>query len=80
MISKAAASGAVSGMLFIQPESTLGQQLQALFGSTGTPAIIAVDKRAQSADHTGDGNTLVALHQAGDGAGRCQPVDSCCGT
>jgi len=48
-------SGALNGLLFVQPESTLSQQLQTLFNSTGTPVIVAVDdKRAQSADHTGD--------------------------
>ena len=52
-------SRAVNGLLFVQPESTLGQQLQELFGSTGTPVLVAVDKRAQFADHTGDGLATV---------------------
>lgn len=53
-------SPAVTGLLFVQPESTLSQQLQTLFGSTGTPAIVAVtDRRVQSADHTGDGLATV---------------------
>jgi hypothetical protein len=48
-------AGAVNGLLFAQPESTLAAQLQTLFGSTGTPAIVAVkDSKVQSADHTGD--------------------------
>ena len=48
-------AGALNGLLFVQPESTLSQQLQTLFGSTGTPVVVAVeDKRAQSADHSGD--------------------------
>lgn len=53
-------SVAVSGLLFARPESTLSQQLQTLFGSTGTPALVAVtDRRVQSADHTGDGLATV---------------------
>jgi hypothetical protein len=53
-------SAAVNGLLFAQPESTLSQQLQALFNSTGTPAIVAVkDANVQSADHTGDGLATV---------------------
>ena len=31
------------GLLFVQPESTLSQQLQTLFNSTGTPVIVARD-------------------------------------
>src|SRR6185295_13279073 len=47
-------SSAVSGLTFVQPESTLGGQLQQLFGNTGTPVIVATgDKRVESADHTG---------------------------
>ena len=47
--------GAVNGLVFAQPESTFTQQLQALFSSTGTPAIVAVkDTKVESADHTGD--------------------------
>lgn len=53
------AAGAVSGLLFVQPESTLAARLQSLFGSTGTPVIVAVDRRAESADHTGDGLATV---------------------
>lgn len=52
-------SGAANGLLFVQPESTLSQQLQELFGSTGTPVLVGVDRRAQSADHTGDGLATV---------------------
>ena len=53
-------AAAVNGLLFVQPESTLAQQLQTLFGSTGTPAIVAAtDRHAQSADHTGDGLATV---------------------
>jgi hypothetical protein len=48
-------SAAVSGLLFAAPESTLAERLQTLFGTAGTPAIVAVqDGNAQSADHTGD--------------------------
>lgn len=48
-------SGAVNGLLFAQPESALSVQLQTLFASTGTPAIVAAkDTTVQSADHTGD--------------------------
>jgi hypothetical protein len=56
-----ALSGAVSGLLFVSPESTLSQQLQTLFGSTGTPALVAVTdgRSVQSADHTGDGLATV---------------------
>jgi hypothetical protein len=51
---------AVNALLFVQPESTLAQQLQTLFGSSGTPAIVAVsDRRVQSADHTLDGLATV---------------------
>lgn len=53
-------SSALPGLLFVQPESTLSQQLQALFSSNGTPVLVAVDdKRAQFADHTGDGLATV---------------------
>lgn len=53
-------SGALNGLLFVQPESTLSQQLQALFSATGTPVVVAVEeKKAQSADHTGDGLATV---------------------
>ena len=55
-----ALSGAVSGLLFVTPETTLSQQLQTLFGSTGTPALVVADTRGvQSADHTGDGLATV---------------------
>lgn len=48
-------STAVDGMLFIQPESSLSQQLQTLFNSTGTPVLIGVAQSpAQIADHNGD--------------------------
>ena len=50
---------APSGLVFVQPETILAQRLQALFGSTGTPVIIATDRRAQSADHTADGLATV---------------------
>jgi hypothetical protein len=53
-------SSAVSGLLFVQPESTLAQQLQALFNMAGTPVITAAEDRGlQSADHTGDGLATV---------------------
>lgn len=62
-IDEAAVKGlaaAVNGLLFAQPESTLSEQLQTLFSTTGTPVIIAVkDKTAQSADHTADGLATV---------------------
>jgi hypothetical protein len=45
---------APGGAIFVQPESTLAEALRSLFGSTGTPAIVATDRRAQSADHTTD--------------------------
>ena len=48
-------SGAVGGLLFVQPETTLAQQLQTLYGVTGTPVIVATnDRKVESADHTGD--------------------------
>lgn len=51
---------ALNGLLFVQPDSTLSQELQALFSSTGTPVIVAVDdRRLQSADHTADGLATV---------------------
>lgn len=50
----------VSGLLFVQPESTITQRLQTLFTSTGTPAIVAVkDKKVDSADHVADGLATV---------------------
>jgi hypothetical protein len=51
----------VSGLLFVQPQSTLAQQLQTLFGTTGTPAIVAVTegRSVELADHTGDGLATV---------------------
>jgi len=54
-------STAVGGLLFVQPESTLAQQLQTLFGTTGTPAIVAVTegREVELADHTGDGLATV---------------------
>jgi hypothetical protein len=53
-------SSAVSGLLFVQPESTLSQQLQQLFNVTGTPVLVAAaDRRVASADHTGDGLATV---------------------
>ena len=54
-------STAVSGLLFVQPESTLAQQLQTLFGTTGIPAIVAVTegRSVELADHTGDGLATV---------------------
>ena len=54
-------STAVSGLLFVQPQSTLAQQLQTLFGTTGTPAIVAVTegRSVELADHTGDGLATV---------------------
>jgi hypothetical protein len=53
-------SSAVGGLVFVQPESTLREQLQTLFGSTGTPVIVAAtDRRVVSADHTGDGLATV---------------------
>lgn len=53
-------SQAVSGLVFVQPESTLSTQLQQLFGVTGIPVIVAAnDGSAASADHTGDGLATV---------------------
>lgn len=48
-------SNAVDGLLFVRPESTLGQRLQTLFATTGTPVLYAVAPRsARFADHTDD--------------------------
>lgn len=47
-------SPAVNGLLFAQPESRLAAHLQALFGSTGVPALVFAERRALLADHTGD--------------------------
>ena len=48
-------AGAVDGLMFVQPESTLAEQLQTLFTSTGTPVLAAVlANNVQFADHTGD--------------------------
>jgi len=53
-------SSAVSGLRFAQAESTLSQQLQQLFGESGTPVIVAThDKRVDLADHTADGLATV---------------------
>ncbi len=53
-------SEAVTGLLFAQPESTLAQQLRTLFGTEGTPVLVAAtDRQVQSADHTGDGLATV---------------------
>jgi hypothetical protein len=54
-----AAAGAVDGLLFVQPEATLAEQLQTLFGQTGTPVLVATERQVQSADHTGDGLATV---------------------
>jgi hypothetical protein len=46
---------ALNGLLFVQPETALAQQLQALFNSQGTPVIVdATDGRVLKSDHTGD--------------------------
>jgi hypothetical protein len=48
-------SSALGGLLFVQPESTLAQQLQNIFGSTGTPVLTGLkESRFETADHTGD--------------------------
>ena len=53
-------SGALNGLLFVQPESTISEQLQTLFSATGTPVLVGVEeRRAQAADHTGDGLATV---------------------
>jgi hypothetical protein len=52
-------SGAVSGLVFVQPEGTLAQQLQTLFASNGTPVLVATDRRVVAADHTADGLATV---------------------
>lgn len=52
--------GAVSGLLFVQPESTMSQQLKTLFNSSGTPVVVGVkEATVQSADHVGDGLATV---------------------
>ncbi len=49
------AASAVGGLRFAQPEAALRQQLQALFGTTATPVLVAVDERRfEFADHTAD--------------------------
>jgi len=52
-------STALNGLLFVQPESTMAQALQTLFASTATPVLVAVDRKAQGADHTADGLATV---------------------
>jgi hypothetical protein len=48
-------AGALTGLLFAQPEAALAARLQALFNNTGTPAIVAVkETKLDAADHTGD--------------------------
>lgn len=44
----------LSGLLFVQPESRLAQQLQIIFDSNATPALVLTDRRPLLADHTGD--------------------------
>lgn len=51
--------GNVNGLLFARPEGTLAGELQTLFGSDGSPAIVATDKKVQAADHTTDGLATV---------------------
>jgi len=51
---------AVSGLLFAQPESTMTEALQTLFGTSGTPALVAVtDRQVLTADHVLDGLATV---------------------
>lgn len=51
---------ALDGMLFLQPEAALRQQLQTLFATTGTPALVGVGSRsALLDDHTADGLATV---------------------
>lgn len=46
---------AVNGLLFVHPESAASQQLQTIFNSDGTPALVAVyDRKVDFADHNGD--------------------------
>jgi hypothetical protein len=52
-------SSAIDGLLFAQPDSTIQQQLQAMFEVDGTPAVIGVQKSSQFADHTADGLATV---------------------
>ena len=52
-------AAAPSGLTFAQPDVTLADQLRTIFGSTGTPVLIATDRKAQSADHTTDGLATV---------------------
>ena len=47
-------AAATGGLLFVQPESRLAEQLQQVFGTTGAPALVLTDRRPQLADHTGD--------------------------
>lgn len=48
-------SGALNGLLFVRPDPTISEHLRSLFGSTGTPAIVAVrEMHVQSVDHSGD--------------------------
>ena len=47
-------AAATGGLLFVQPESRLAEQLQQVFGTPGVPALVLTDRRPQLADHTGD--------------------------
>lgn len=50
----------VGGLLFTRPEATFTQQLQALFGSTGTPALVAIiGRQPESTDQTATGLATV---------------------
>ncbi|MBY0280196.1 hypothetical protein K2Z84_33095 [Candidatus Binatia bacterium] len=44
----------LGGLLFVQPESRLAEQLQIIFGSSAAPALVFTDRRPQLDDHTGD--------------------------
>jgi len=45
---------APGGLLFVQPESRLAEQLRQIFGTPGIPALVLTDRRPRLADHTGD--------------------------
>lgn len=46
---------AIGGLLFAQPEARLAEQLQTLYGQTGTPALVAItDKQVLAGDHVDD--------------------------
>lgn len=54
-------AGALDGLMFAQPESTIANKLRALFSTTGTPVIVGVKKKSQFADHSAANDALASV-------------------